>query len=196
VSEIEQEYDRIAEVYDGLYHDADDVAENQLILGWLHRQETPILDLGCGTGLVPDLMKNLDPWEYAGIDISVGMLDVARRKHPSLDWIRGDMADANAGASDYLLDESFGCVVSLFSLGYHDDPLRVLDRAYRALRQGGRLLVVTPGAGYDRERFEERRLVTPISQPRLEFLGRRAGFEIARWELDGGKWSSIEGRKP
>ena len=46
-----------------------------------------MLELGSGTG---ELLAALKPREGVGIDISPGMVEVARKRFPHLEWIVGD----------------------------------------------------------------------------------------------------------
>jgi ubiquinone/menaquinone biosynthesis C-methylase UbiE len=96
-------FDRIAEYYDVLHDDVDYAAEcillEQIFSGFLHRQPSSILDLGCGTG---NHALMLAEWGYRvmGIDSSLSMLRVARRKalgRRDLAFMRADMRRLNLG---------------------------------------------------------------------------------------------------
>ena len=49
-----------------------------------------ILELGCGTG---QLLAALKPARGVGIDISDGMIEVARRNYPDLEFYTGDIEE-------------------------------------------------------------------------------------------------------
>ena len=77
-------YDRISFGYDDLYKDELSLAEDMLIKKLLELHVQPgasVLDCGCDTGLARKLLYDVD-YQYVGIDISRGMLDVAERNFP------------------------------------------------------------------------------------------------------------------
>lgn len=138
-------YDRLATVYDQAYLDPRSRAENAVVrravegarwAAWLADMNEPCqtLDLGCGTGLLLDLVKH-EPEEYLGVDLSGEMLRVAQDRHPDFDFWRGSM-DSVPWA-----DEDFAVAVSLFALPHLQEPWDALWEARRLLRDGGRLVV-------------------------------------------------------
>ncbi len=111
------------------------------LLGLAPRSD--VLDLGCGPGRVaiPLARRGL---RVLGIDAQPGYLARARawaeRERVEVDLRLGDMAALE-------LERAFDAVVCAFtSFGYFAErrqDLRVLERAHRALRPGGRLLLET-----------------------------------------------------
>src|SRR5439155_20100461 len=60
-----------------------------------------VLELGSGTG---ELLAALKPREGVGVDISPGMVEVARKRFPDLEWIVGDAEAASPGRTfDYVV---------------------------------------------------------------------------------------------
>jgi SAM-dependent methyltransferase len=51
-----------------------------------------ILDAGCGTGRVAARLTD-QGYRTVGVDVDAGMIGQARRRHPLLAWIEGDLAD-------------------------------------------------------------------------------------------------------
>ncbi|MPZ44886.1 MAG: methyltransferase domain-containing protein [Betaproteobacteria bacterium] len=96
-----------------------------------------ILDVACGTGaLACEAARRIEPGgTVAGLDRNDGMLAVARRKAPGIDWRLG-RAEALPFA-----DESFDAVVSQFGLMFFEDRDAALKEMWRALRPGGMLTV-------------------------------------------------------
>lgn len=93
------------------------------------------LDAGCGTGLQSSLLEPLG-WRTHGVDVSAGLLAVARRRLPGL-----PLALASVEALPYP-DARFDAVVCCGStLSFVDDPARALHELGRVLRPGGRLLL-------------------------------------------------------
>jgi SAM-dependent methyltransferase len=96
-----------------------------------------VLDVACGTGaLTRTVAARVGRTGAAvGLDVNDGMLAVARRKAPSIDW-RSGRAEAlpfEAG--------SFDAVVSQFGLMFFDDRHVALGEMMRVLRRDGRLAV-------------------------------------------------------
>jgi ubiquinone/menaquinone biosynthesis C-methylase UbiE len=102
------------------------------------RAEGHVLEVAVGTGL------NL-PWydpdvTVVGIDLSAGMLDIARQRAlevgKDVDLREGDAQDLT------FADGSFDSVVCTFSLCNIPDPDRALSEMNRVLRPGGTLILV------------------------------------------------------
>lgn len=94
LAKIEAAFDDVAPVYD-LVADSSEVArvEDE----WLAADLGPrldwhglIIDIGCGTGYLLDIL-DIATDRYVGIDISGGMIEEARRKHPHHQFVKGDM---------------------------------------------------------------------------------------------------------
>ena len=137
-SEVATAYDELAEGYDDFHVDTKSLAENGFVARHLASRisaRTRVLDLGCGTGLLLDLLP-IAPDCYVGIDVSRRMLDTARGKHPNHRFV---LADAQQ------LDPAFGqfdMVVSLFgSASYCElDPLAASVAQMQA-EEGGHFLM-------------------------------------------------------
>ena len=78
------QYDDIASKYDALFRDETSLVENHEVGGMLPPLAGSTLDIGCGTGLLTEIIK-IDPKDYIGIDPSKGMLDEFKKKHPEFE---------------------------------------------------------------------------------------------------------------
>jgi SAM-dependent methyltransferase len=76
-------------------------ARLQEIYRWLVPSGRRVLEAGCGTG---DLLASLQPQHGVGVDLSPGMLAVARARHPHLELIEGDVQDLQ-------LDQTFDFII-------------------------------------------------------------------------------------
>ncbi len=96
-----------------------------------------VLDVACGTGILArEVASRVGATGYvAGLDPSPGMLEVARRLAPAIDWTQGT-ADSLPFA-----DECFHGVVSQFGLMFFPDPVRSLREMCRVLNSEGHLAV-------------------------------------------------------
>ncbi|MEU8395388.1 methyltransferase domain-containing protein [Nonomuraea sp. NPDC048892] len=95
----------------------------------------PVADVGCGPGHVTAHLRDLGVDAF-GIDLSPGMIDVARRDHPGLRFEVGSMTELD------LPDASLTGLLAFWSLIHvPDDELpAVFGHFHRVLRPGGVLL--------------------------------------------------------
>ncbi len=120
------DYDTLAGSYDGLYA-GEQAAKHRAALELAPPAE-PVLDAGCGTGL---LLELLDCY-FVGLDLSAGMLKVARHRARGGDLVRGD-----ARLMPFR-DRCFGTVYSVTVA--HEAP-QLAGEVARVLRPGGRAVV-------------------------------------------------------
>ncbi|MFE3907369.1 class I SAM-dependent DNA methyltransferase [Streptomyces sp. NPDC059153] len=96
----------------------------------------PVADVGCGPGHVTAYLQSLGVDAF-GIDVSPGMVDVARAEHPGLRFEVGSMTALD------LADESIAGALAFWSLIHVPDDAvpTVLSGFRRALRPGAPLLI-------------------------------------------------------
>ncbi|MFD4689136.1 class I SAM-dependent DNA methyltransferase [Streptomyces sp. NPDC058463] len=100
------------------------------------RSRGPVADVGCGTGRVTQHLHTLGVDAF-GIDLSPGMLAVARRKYPGLRFEEGSMLGLD------LPDGGLGGLLAWYStIHVPDEQLpQVFAEFYRVLAPGGHLLL-------------------------------------------------------
>lgn len=101
------------------------------------RSPRRVLDLGCGTGALAELvLEALPGCELAGVDLSNAMLARARER-------LGDRAQLVEGDSEHLPfpDGFFDVAYCNDSFHHYPDPDRAAFEAWRVLRAGGLLVV-------------------------------------------------------
>ncbi len=107
---ISQGYDRIGRYYEEIFGDN----LNQIkAIYWLIKRlksEDLILDLGCGTGNPTAKLFNSAGLQVIGIDISKGMLEIARNQVPATNFVLTDMETLP------FKKESFKAITAFFSL--------------------------------------------------------------------------------
>ena len=139
-AEIRRSYDLLAERYSAQL--GDELVYKPLdraLLGALleqHPAGTSIVDLGCGPGHVAAWLTAHGA-AAVGIDMSPGMVAVAQREHPEVEFRQGDLLSLPAS------DGEFGSAVALYSiihLGAHELTPAFFELR-RVLSAGGRLLV-------------------------------------------------------
>ena len=134
-------FDAWADVYDSVYsYVRDDIP---FYLEEARRSESPVLELGCGTGRVAIPIAEAGI-EIVGIDSSQAMLDVARRKAERLAGPGGQLSFVYADMRDFSLGRTFELVIVPFrgflSLLSVEDQTSTLSSVKRHLAPGGRLV--------------------------------------------------------
>jgi SAM-dependent methyltransferase len=136
----------------------------------------PVADVGCGPGQVTAYLHKLGVDAF-GIDLSPGMIDVARRDHPGLRFEVGSMTD---------LDLPVASVAGLLAwqslIHIPDDEVpTVFGHFHRALRPGGPLQLLFHVG-------DESRLKTQGygGHPMKVHVHRRQPDQVATWLRDAG----------
>lgn len=98
-----------------------------------------VLDIACGTGIAARTAAQRVgvSGQVTGLDLNPGMLAVANRLQPEIEWRQGDSAALP------FADASFDCVLCQFGLMFFPDRLAALREMHRVLKQGGRVAVAT-----------------------------------------------------
>ncbi len=99
-----------------------------------------VLDVGTGTGTAAVLARG-DGRSISGLDAAPGMLAIARRLAPDIDFIEADFSRIPVpdGAIDVL--------IAVHALLFADDRVEALREWRRVTRRGGRLSLSVPGPG-------------------------------------------------
>jgi SAM-dependent methyltransferase len=177
-------YDTVAVDYADLLRD--ELARNpfdRAVLGIFAEQVSaaglgPAADVGCGPGRITGYLHELGV-DVSGIDLSPGMIEVARREYPGLRFTVGSMLELD------LPDGALGGLVAWYSI-IHVPPQRhpeVFAEFHRVLAPGGVLLLafqvgaelrhVTSGYGHEVDLDAYR-----LPPERIEELLAGAGFGV------------------
>lgn len=150
-------YDTVAQSYaDLVRHLLDDAPYEQsafaLFAGLVRAAGGgPVADVGCGPGRVTAYLRNLGVDAF-GVDLSPGMIEVARRENPGVRFEVGSMTDlrlaaggtaAGETADGEMADGAVAGLIAWYSLIHiPDDEIgTVLAQFHRVLRPGGPLLL-------------------------------------------------------
>ena len=90
-----------------------------------------VLELGCGTG---DLLASVQPAFGVGLDLSLGMIQVARRKYRSLHFLQGD-------TEAIPLSGMFDFVILSDLIGHLHDIQMTLERIRRVCKPETRIVI-------------------------------------------------------
>jgi len=131
-------FDRIAPVYDAMNRAMTmglDGRWRRLAAEAVVRPGDRVLDAACGTGDLA-LAAERAGGTVTAVDFSEPMLDRARRKSPTIEWVRADVLSLPFG------DAAFDAVTIGFGIRNVADLERGLCELARVLRPGGRIAVL------------------------------------------------------
>jgi len=131
------DYDKIAVSYDTLFTDEASLFEDAEVIE-LCKPTGKVLDIGCGTGL---LLDHVQTENYTGIDMSKGMLEVLKKKHPDANVI-------NTTLEDFYPVEKFDTIVSLYGTPSYI-PYKESMRMLKMLSPKGKIFLMY----YDNDYF-------------------------------------------
>lgn len=96
-----------------------------------------VVDVSCGTGvLAREVAKKVgSEGHVVGVDLNDGMLAVAARIAPHIEWRKGDAEKLP------LKDDSYDAVVSQFGMMFYQNRVASIHEMFRVTRPGGRLAV-------------------------------------------------------
>lgn len=131
---VAQEYDadrrKFLPCFDAFYKDATDFIAHSIA------KPRRVLDLGTGTGLLTMYWYSHFPeTEYVLTDVSVGMLDVARKRFQGVEQMTYEVCDY----CQHLPDNDFDVIISALSIHHleHSDKRQLFRRIYEKLPDGG-----------------------------------------------------------
>ena len=101
-----------------------------------------LLDVGCGTGFLLDLLARARPAEYWGLDLSAEMIREAERK-----GIAGARYVVGSSAKLPWTDAAFDIVTCSQSFHHYPYPEKAMAEAWRVLKPGGLYILSDTGIG-------------------------------------------------
>jgi SAM-dependent methyltransferase len=129
-----------------------------------------VLDVACGTGILArTIAERLGAkGSVVGLDLNEGMLQVAKRKAPAIEWRQGRAESLPFEA------HSFDATVSQFGLMFFEDRRAALQEMARVLKPGGHLAVAVWGLAGEHTRLCRCRcaFAATLWQPGCQCIGR------------------------
>lgn len=131
-------YDKLAEYYDKIYFNKDYEKEVRFIQGVLEKFNTrSVLDVGCGTGEHISRLEKLG-FRCDGLDLSKGMLSIAKQKVKNAQLFLGDMRSFN-------LSKKYDAILCMFATFNYNltikDAIRALLNFRKHLNDDGIVLL-------------------------------------------------------
>lgn len=101
-----------------------------------------LLDVGCGTGFLIDMLVKQHPAEYVGLDLSTEMIRMAEKKQiPGAGFINGTADNIP------FPEDSFDIVTCSQSFHHYPYPEKAMQEAFRVLKPGGLYILSDTGVG-------------------------------------------------
>jgi demethylmenaquinone methyltransferase / 2-methoxy-6-polyprenyl-1,4-benzoquinol methylase len=132
---VRKMFDRIAPVYDAMNRTMTaglDRRWRRLTAEAVVHDGDDVLDACCGTGDLAIADARVGG-KVTGLDFSEAMLERARRKEPSIEWVRGDLLSLP------FEDAAFDSATVGFGVRNVEDVSRAFAELRRVLRPGGRI---------------------------------------------------------
>jgi trans-aconitate 2-methyltransferase len=105
-----------------------------------------VLDIGCGDGALTVMIASRLPWgEVSGIDLSGEMIAHARFRYPASKYSNCHFIAVDV--REMTFETEFDLAFSNAALHWVQEQGQVLERVFRALKPGGRLLFQMGGSG-------------------------------------------------
>jgi len=123
-----------------------------------------VLDLGCGTG---DLLDVLEPSLGVGVDLSPAMIDRARAKHPYLTFYVGDAEDDAFLAT---IEGPFDYIILSDTIGLLDDIETALGGFHRLCTPETRLVIAYYSPIWEPVLWAAERIKLRMPQPPINFI--------------------------
>ncbi len=133
-------FDQVAAEWDLMFTAEDLERLQHLVEGIGVGKGMDILDLGCGTGILFDLLRRKvgDKGTVTGVDFSLKMAQTAHRNFP---FSSVNVVDADVGMLPFR-DQRFDMAVAFASFPHFADQQTALHEAHRVLKSSARLYII------------------------------------------------------
>ena len=157
-----------------------------------------LLDVGCGTGFLIELLKKQKDAQYHGLDLSPEMIKVSKSKFD-------ESVNLVVGTADALPydDNSFDVVCCVQSFHHYPYPEKAMEEAYRVLKPGGLYILSDTGCSGIAKHFDNfvfRHFMksgdyAAYSRKDIEKLMEKKGFSVISSEKVSGFIFTVTGKK-
>ena len=158
IRETARFFDSKAERWDDIPHDP--VLINRILDKALSHGARKVLDVACGTGVLFPFFLERGITDITAVDVSRGMINVARRKFEKINGIRLICADA----ATYPFGEKYDSIIIYNAFPHFSDPDALISNLAPRLGKGG-LLSIAHSAGREELNAFHKDHASPISFP-------------------------------
>ena len=130
---IRQGYDRWSQFYDEYPNPTIACDEIHFPPIWKHLSRKSILEIGCGTGRHTEKLLALGN-EVVGIDVSMGMLEIAKQKCRGKSW---NLIEADFLTYQGFKPKSFDAVISSLVIEHIQDIESLFRKVSTIIKSGG-----------------------------------------------------------
>jgi ubiquinone/menaquinone biosynthesis C-methylase UbiE len=127
-----QRHDKLAPTYLDFATPITALAINPLLQAAQVRAGNRLLDVASGPGTLAFEAEKLGTQAF-GVDLSLGMIDLAKKSYPKIDFRVGDVEHLPFD------NQSFDAIVCNFGLGHFPNPEASVAECVRTLKPGGRI---------------------------------------------------------
>ncbi len=133
-------FDKLAAEWDLMFTAEDLERLSHLVAGLPVKPGMEILDLGCGTGILFDLLRRrvADNGSVTGVDFSIEMAEKAHRNFP---FANVNVVDADVSSLPFK-ESVFDMGVSFSAFAHFADKQKALDEAHRVLKPGAKMYIM------------------------------------------------------
>lgn len=173
LSAVKASYARWAPIYDNTFGKITSTGRERAV-EYINKRGGRVLEVGVGTGLaLPLYDKGV---QLTGIDYSLDMLNKARKKQKSAEYIADiDLIEMDARHLKFP-DNTFDTVAAMHVLSVVPEPERVMSEIARVLKPGGEVVITNHFARNKGFLAFVENLVAPLEK----LLGWHSDFEIDR----------------
>ena len=136
---VVEAYDIWAENYDAqpgnLMLDLDEIVFSEL-LNAIDIEGATIADIGCGTGRHWEKIYNQNPATLTGFDVSTGMLEKLKKKHPA-----AEISAIQDNRFSIIPDHSYDVIISTLTVAHIENIEEALNAWCRILKVNGDIII-------------------------------------------------------
>lgn len=111
--------------------------DKKAVLGEINWKSKTVLDVGCGTGELVNILAGLGAKSVLGVDYSASAIAIAKRLYS-----RKNISFKCLNANE--VEGKYDVITSLGTIEHFDNPFRVVRRFRQILRPGGSIIIVSP----------------------------------------------------
>ncbi|MGQ0811015.1 MAG: class I SAM-dependent methyltransferase [Nitrospiraceae bacterium] len=161
LQKVERVYTSYAGVYDQIFGKVFHEGRESAIRHLNVQPNERVLEVGVGTGLALPMYPR--HCQIVGIDLSIGMLDKAKKRANAHDLAHVQLFKMDAGAMEFQ-DDSFDMVVAAYVVTAVPDYRRVVNEMIRVCRPGGRIVMLNHFSNGNKLIAAVEKVISPLTK--------------------------------